>query len=90
MDIETTSCNYVSKVSDSVFFKVNGNLLNKHKNLFQISVHKMQNDLILTVSQGGFHVAINEDDRLFTGDNSLRKYAPKHIKLTSNISNITC
>ena len=50
----------------------------------------MHNNIILPVSLGGFHGARNEDGRVFIGDNSLRKYAPKYIKPTGTRNNITC
>ena len=56
----------------------------------QISVHYLYNDISLSVSQGGFHCAINENGRVCIGDNSLRKYMPKHINPTSNRNNKLC
>ena len=39
-------------VSESIFAKINGNLLKKQKNLLQISVQKLHNNLILRLLQG--------------------------------------
>ena len=48
----------------------------------------MHNDIILPFFQGGFYGDRNEYDRVCIGYMSLRKYIPKHIKLTSNTDNI--
>ena len=45
---------------DSIFVKVNGTLVKEQKDLLQISVLDMHNDLILPVSQGGVFGTINE------------------------------
>ena len=41
-------------LSDSVFVKVNGTLVNKYKHLIQISVRELYNNIVLTVSQDVF------------------------------------
>ena len=53
-----------------------------------MSVRDMQNDLILPVSQGGFHGDINENEIVCTGVKSLRNYTPKHIQETAIISHV--
>ena len=61
-------------VSDSSFVKINVTIIKKQKNLLQISVRDLQNDLILPTYQGGFFGALNVYGKLFIGDKSLRKY----------------
>ena len=46
-------------VSESIFVKVNVNILKKQNHLPQILVHELHNDLILPISQGAFYVHIN-------------------------------
>ena len=77
-------------VSDSIFVKVNENTLKKEKNFIQISVRKLNNDLILLVCLGGFSGFKDENNRVCIGDVSLIYYTPRHIKPMSNINNITC
>ena len=50
-------------VSELIRIKVNGNMLNKKKDLIQFSVHELHNDLILPVSKGGFYGARGEEGR---------------------------
>ena len=51
--------------------------LNKQKHLLQISVCELHNDLILTVSQGRFSGARDDEVRFCIRDTSLRNYMPK-------------
>ena len=76
-------------VSDSIFLKVNGNILKKRNNLLQILLWNLHNHLILPVTQGGFHGVRNEYGRVCIGDTSLRKYTPKQINPMINRNNIT-
>ena len=48
-------------VSDSLFVKINGTLVNKQKHIIQIFVQELHNNLILTIYQGGFFGAKNVD-----------------------------
>ena len=73
-----------------MFVKINGTLLKKQKNLLQISVRELHNDMIFPSSEGGFSGAIPADGNIYIGDTSLRKYMPKYIKPMSNRKNITC
>ena len=41
-----------TNVSDSLFFKVNGTILNNHNYLLQISVQELQNYMILPIPPG--------------------------------------
>ena len=50
-------------VSDLIHIKVNGNMLNKKKDLLQFSVHELHNDLLLPVSKGGFSGARGKEGR---------------------------
>ena len=43
-----------SNVSDSLFVKINGTLVKKHKQLLQIFIQDLHNYLILPISQGSF------------------------------------
>ena len=61
-------------VSDSIFVKINGNLVNKQKDLFKILVQDLHNYLILPMFQGYFFGARNDDGKVCIGDTSLSKY----------------
>ena len=67
-------------ISDSIIFTFNVILFKKQKQLLQISVRDLYNDIILPVSQGKFHAASNEDSIVRIGCTSLRNYTPKHKK----------
>ena len=43
-------------VSDSLFVKINGTLVDKHKQILQILVLELHNDIILPIPQGMFLV----------------------------------
>ena len=77
-------------VSELIRIKVNGNMLNKRKELIQFLAHELHNDLLLPVSKGGFSGARDEEGRELIGNTILRKYTPNHIKQTININNIKC
>ena len=77
-------------VSDSIFVKANGKILNKQKQLLQISLCELHNDLVLPVCQGGFHGARNEYGRVFIGDNYPRNYIPRYAKPMGKTNKITC
>ena len=77
-------------ISDLLFEKINGTIVNKQKHLLQISVRDLQNYMILPIFQGGFFGAITVDGKLCIGDNSLRMYIPKYRKPTSNRNKIKC
>ena len=66
-------------VKDSVFIKINGTLVNKQKNLLQIPVREINNDMIFPSSEGGFSGARTVDGSICIGDTSLSKYMPKYI-----------
>ena len=68
-----------------MFIKTNGTLVNKQKNLLQIPVRELHNDMIFPNSEGGFSGARTVDENMCIGDKSLSKYIPKYIKPTSNI-----
>ena len=52
----------------------------------------MHSDLILTVSKGRFHGAINEDGVVCIGDKYLINYTPKRIEpmINRNITTFGC
>ena len=52
--------------------------------MLKISVHELQNDLILSLSQGGFSGARNDGGRVYIGDTYLITYIPEHINTISN------
>ena len=52
--------------------------------MLQNLIHKFQNNLFLLPAQGGFYDIRYDEDRVFIGDTSLRKYTPR------NRNNITC
>ena len=54
-------------------------MVKKKKHLLKISVRELQNDMILTSSEGGFSGARKIDGNIFIGHTSLRKYMPKYI-----------
>ena len=66
-------------VKDSVFVKINGNIVKKQKHILQISVQELHNDMILPISEGLFLWARIADGNLCIGDTSLRNYMPKYI-----------
>ena len=77
-------------LSDSLFFKTNGTLVKKQKHLLQILVRELQNDMILTISQGDCFGARAVDRKVCIGGTYLRNYMPKYIKPMINRNNITC
>ena len=66
-------------VSFLLSFKINGNLVNKQKQIIKISVWELHNDMILTITQGYCFGAKIVDGKLCIGDTSHRKYTPKNI-----------
>ena len=70
-----------------MFVKINGTLVKK-KNLIQISVRELHNDMIFPSSEGGFSGARTVYGNICIGDTSLRKYMPKYIKPMSDKTNI--
>ena len=65
-------------------------MLKNWKRLLQIAIHKLHNDIILSVSQVIYSGARYEGGRVYIGDNSLRNYTPNHINTSGNRNNITC
>ena len=65
-------------------------LLWRNKNILQISVRELQNDMILPISEGNIFGTITVDGKVCIGDTSLSKYMPKYIKPMRNINNIIC
>ena len=63
---------HFSNVSDSIFVKNNGNLVNKQKHLLQISVRELHNDMVLPILQGSVFGASTVDGKLCIRDASLR------------------
>ena len=61
--------------------KLNCTLVEKRKNLLQISVQELQNDTILPGSEGAVLGARTVDGKNCIGDTLLSKYTPKYIKL---------
>ena len=50
----------------------------------------MQNDMILTIYEGGFFGEIKVDEKVYIGDTTLRKYMPKNMTPTSYKNKIAC
>ena len=57
-----------TNVSGSVVVNDNVNILRKNKQPLKISVHELQNDLVLPVAQCGLYGARNENIKVFIGD----------------------
>ena len=77
-------------ISDPLFVKINYTLVKKQKNLLQISVWELHNDLILTIYQGGSFGTRNVDRKLCIGDTSIRRYTLINIKPRCNRNVISC
>ena len=77
-------------VKDSLFVKINGTLVNKQRNLLQILLRELHNDMILPISEGDCFGAIIVDRKVCIGDTSPRKYMPKHIKPMRNRNKNKC
>ena len=60
-------------VKDSVFVKINGNIVKKQKHILQISVQELHNDMILPISEGRFFGTATVYGILCIGDTSLSK-----------------
>ena len=80
---------HLPNVKDSLFVKINGTILKKHKHLPQISLRELHNGMILPIYEV-FFGARTADGNICIGYTSLRNYMPKNIKPMRNRNNITC
>ena len=70
---------HLTNFSDFLFVKINDTFVRKHKNLLQISVLELHNDMILPIYQGGYFGARTVDLKVCIVDTSLKNYIPKYI-----------
>ena len=76
--------------NDSFFVKINGILVKRQKDLPQISVRELHNDMILPIYEGVFFCARKIDGEVCIVDTSLRKCMQEYIKPIRNRNKITC